>query len=30
MTSDQLSDAIDAAIRTADAMELELTKKDEF
>ncbi len=29
-TADQLSDAIDAAIRTADAMELELTKKDEF
>ena len=29
-TPDQLSDAIDAAIRTADAMELELTKKDEF
>ena len=28
-TADQLSDAIDAAIRTADAMELELTKKDE-
>lgn len=29
-TADQLSDAIDAAIRTADAMELELTKKDDF
>ena len=29
-TSDQLSDAIDAAIRTADAMELELTKKDDL
>ncbi|WP_286071921.1 hypothetical protein [Stenotrophomonas sp. 57] len=29
-TADQLSDAIDAAIRSADAMELELTKKDEF
>jgi len=27
---DQLSDAIDAAIRTADAMELELTKKDDL
>ena len=29
-TTDQLSDAIDAAIRTADAMELELTKKDDL
>lgn len=29
-TADQLSDAIDAAIRTADAMELELTKKDDL
>ena len=29
-TPDQLSDAIDAAIRTADAIELELTKKDDF
>ena len=29
-TPEALSDAIDAAIRTADAMELELTKKDEF
>ncbi|KAF1017169.1 MAG: hypothetical protein GAK31_00428 [Stenotrophomonas maltophilia] len=29
-SAEQLSDAIDAAIRTADAMELELTKKDDF
>lgn len=29
-TSEQLSDAIDAAIRTADAMELELTEQDEY
>lgn len=27
---EQLSDAIDAAIRTADAMELELTEQDEY
>lgn len=29
-STEQLSDAIDAAIRTADAMELELTKKDDL
>ncbi|MBW8374290.1 hypothetical protein [Stenotrophomonas sp.] len=29
-TSEALSDAIDAAIRTADAMELELTEQDEY
>ncbi|MDX5517028.1 YbjN domain-containing protein [Stenotrophomonas bentonitica] len=29
-TPEQLSDAIDAAIRTADAMELELTEQDEY
>ncbi|WP_313275471.1 hypothetical protein [Stenotrophomonas sp.] len=29
-SSDALSDAIDAAIRTADAMEKELTKKDDY
>lgn len=29
-SAEQLSDAIDAATRSADAIELELTKKDEF
>jgi len=29
-TREQLSDAIDAAVRTADAMELELTEQDEY
>lgn len=29
-TAEQLSDAIDAASRSADEMELELTKKDEY
>jgi len=29
-TPEALSDAIDAAIRTADAMELELTERDEY
>jgi len=29
-TPEALSDAIDAAIRTADAMELELTEQDEY
>ncbi|KAB7633193.1 MULTISPECIES: type III secretion system chaperone family protein [Stenotrophomonas] len=29
-TPEQLSDAIDAAVRTADAMELELTEQDEY
>ncbi|MNW13979.1 hypothetical protein D3C71_2120770 [compost metagenome] len=29
-TPEALSDAIDAAVRTADAMELELTEQDEY